>query len=76
MQSSVFKDNILSLHNSKNSKPKIQQKSKDDIIKNINLFKLRKENKVIKDKIISDTRNFCELENKDYYKPIWVGDFF
>ena len=34
----------------KKSKPKIKKESKDDKIKNINLFKLEKENKAIEKK--------------------------
>ena len=41
-----------------------------------NLFKLEKENKAIKDKIISDIINHFELENEDYYKPIRVYSFY
>ena len=58
------------------SKSKIQEESKDDIIKNIrNIFKLKKGNKAIKIKIISYIRNLFELENKGYYKPVRVGNF-
>ena len=41
-----------------------------------NLFKLKKENKTIKDKIISDIRNLFKLENEDHYKLIRVGNFY
>ena len=36
---------------------------------------MKKENKAIKIKIISYIRNLFELENKDYYKPVRVGNF-
>ena len=50
--------------------------TKDDIIKNIrNLFKLGEETEPIKDEIINDIRNLFEQE-KDYYKPIRVGNFY
>ena len=59
------------------SKPKTQEESKDDIIKNIrNLFKLKKEIKPFKAKRINDIRNLFELENKDYYKTIRVCNFY
>ena len=34
------------------------------------------QNEAIKDKIIRDIRNFFELENEGYYKPIRVGSFW
>ena len=46
------------------SKLNIQEESTDDLLKKIrNLLKLKKENKAIKDKIISNVRNLFELEN-------------
>ena len=33
-----------------------------------NLFRLKKENKVIKDRIFRDTRDLFEHEEEDYYK--------
>ena len=46
-------------------------------MKNIrNLFKLKKEVKTIKDKILSDIRNLFELKNECYYKLIRVGNFY
>ena len=48
------------------SKSKLQEESKDDIIKFLrNLFKLKKENKEITDKTNGDIRNLFELENED-----------
>ena len=75
---------ILSLYNSKTnkincgsgkklSKPKMQEESKDNIIKNIrNIFKVAKENNAIKENIES----FFESENKVYYRLIKVGNFY
>ena len=41
----------------------MKKKSKNGMIKNTkNLFKIKKESKAIKDKIISDIRHFLELE--------------
>ena len=37
---------------------------------------LEKENKVTKDKTISDIRNHFELENEDFHTPIRVGNFY
>ena len=46
-------------------------------MKNIrNIFKLKKEDKTIKDKILSDIRNLFELKNEYYYKLIRVGNFY
>ena len=41
-----------------------------------NLFKLKKENKAIKDKIISGIRNLFKLEKEDYEKPVRVSNFY
>ena len=47
---------------------------KDNIIKNVkNLFRLKKENKAIKNRIVRDIRNLVEHE-EDYYKPLRVGN--
>ena len=57
------------------SKPKIQKQSEDNIIRSIrNRFKLRKENEIIKYRVIRDIRTLFEQE-EDYYKPIRVGNF-
>ena len=43
------------------------------------LFRLKmnqKENRLIKDKIIRNIRNFFGLEKEDYYKPVEVGNFW
>ena len=60
----------------KPSKPKTQNQFEENIIKSIrNLFKLKRETKTIKDRIIRDVRALFEQEN-DYYKPIRVGNFW
>ena len=46
-------------------KLKIQKQAKDKIIENINLFKQKKENKAIKDRIIRDIKTLFEQE-EDY----------
>ena len=40
-----------------------------------NLFRLKKENESIKDRVIRDTRHLFEHEVEAYYKPIRVGNF-
>ena len=40
-----------------------------------NLFKLLKENEIIKDRVARDIQNLFEQED-DYYKPIRVGNFW
>ena len=40
-----------------------------------NLFRLKKENESIKDRVIRDTRHLLEHEVEAYYKPIRVGNF-
>ena len=45
-------------------------------IKNIrNRFRLKKENKVIKDIVIKYFRNLFEHAEEDYYNPVRVGNF-
>ena len=42
-----------------------------------NLFRLKKENKAIKNRIMKDIRNlFKHKEGKNYYKPVRVGNFW
>ena len=50
----------------------------ENVTKNIrNLFKLKKENQVIKDRIIRYIRNLFEHEEeKDCCKPVRVGNFW
>ena len=53
-----------------------KKQSQKNIIKSIrNLFKLKKENEVIKDRIHRDTRTFFKQED-DYYKPVKVSNFW
>ena len=53
----------------------IQKQSEDKIIKSIrNLFRLTKENEVIKDRTIRDVKTLFELE--DLYKPVRVVNFY
>ena len=78
------KDQILNLSKTKDySKPELakfvcgsgKKQSEENIIKTIrNLFKLKKENKATKNRIIRVIRALSEKEEKDYYKPIRVGD--
>ena len=54
-----------------------KKKSKETIIKNIrNPFKLKKENEAIKDRIVREIKTLFEQEEKDYYKPIRVDNFW
>ena len=54
----------------KTSKPKTQKQSEENIAKSIrNLFKLKKENEVIKDRIIRDIRTLFKQEEDHYLKP-------
>ena len=39
-------------------------------------FRLEKENKAIKDKIIRDISKLFEQGKEDYYKPVRVGNFW
>ena len=58
------------------SKLKIQKQSEDNIIKSIrNLFKLKRDNEAIKDRIIQDIKILFEQED-DYYKPIRTDNFW
>ena len=53
-----------------------EKQSQEIIIKNVrNLFKLKKENEAIKDRMIRDIRTLIEKEEKDY-KPMRVGNFW
>ena len=40
-----------------------------------NLFRLKKENEGIKDRIIRDIENLFEQQEEDYHKPVRVGNF-
>ena len=80
------KDQIINLFKTKDyRKPKRvktvygdgKKQSEENIIKSIrNLFKIKKENEEIKDRIIKDIKTLFEQEEKDYYKPIRVGNFW
>ena len=41
-----------------------------------NLFRLKKENKTTKNRIITDVRNLFEHEGEGYNKPVRVGNFW
>ena len=41
-----------------------------------NLVSLKKENKAIKDRIVRGVRNFLKHEEKDYYKPVRVCNYW
>ena len=55
-----------------------KKQSEENINKSIrNLFKLKKGNEAIKDRIIRHIRTlFDQQEEKDYFKPIRVGNFW
>ena len=40
----------------------------------INLFRLKKENETIKDRIIRNIINLFDQEKEDYYKPVRAGN--
>ena len=60
----------------KPNKLRIQKQSEEEIIiKNIrNLFKLKKDNETIKDRIIRDIKTVFENQEEAYYKPERVGN--
>ena len=54
----------------------VERNNQKKAIKSIrNLFKRKKENETIKDKLIRDIRTLFNQED-DYYKPIRVGNFW
>ena len=54
----------------------MQKQSEDIEIKNIrNLFRLKRENETVKYNIIRDIKTLFVQQNKDYYKPVKVGNF-
>ena len=56
---------------------KLKKEANDAIIKGTgNPFRLKKENKAIKDKIIRDIRDIFEHEEESYYKPVRVDNFW
>ena len=51
--------------------------SEGNIIKNVrNTFRLKKQNKSIKMRIIRDSRNLFESKGESYYEPVRVGNFY
>ena len=53
-----------------------KKQSEENIIKSMgNLFKLKKENEAIKEKIIRDIRTLFKQKD-DYHEPIRVGNFW
>ena len=49
----------------------------NNTIKNIRkLFRLKKENEAIKNRVIRDIRNLFQHEEEDYFKPVRVGNFW
>ena len=40
-----------------------------------NIFRLKKENEAIKERIIKDIRNLFEYEEDSYYKPLTAANF-
>ena len=53
------------------------KKIEDNTIKYIRyLFRLKKENEAIKDRVIRDNRNLSEHEEESYYKQVRVGHFW
>ena len=55
---------------------KIQKQSEENIIKSIrDLFKIKREDESIRDRIIWDIKTLFKQEC-DYYKPIRVGNFW
>ena len=80
---SFFKKNIpkdygkQTLYGRGKKPSKQKTKSKENIIKSIrNLFRLKKENEVIKGSTIRDVRTLSEQQEDNYYKPIKVGNFW
>ena len=60
----------------KPTKLKKRKQSENNVIKNIrDLFKLEKENKAKKDRIIWDIMALFEQQEEDYYKPVRVRNF-
>ena len=51
-----------------NPRPEEEQMIKDII----NFFKLKKETKAMKDRILRDIKNLLEHEEENYYKPVII----
>ena len=74
MKSPGLEDNIIK---DVRNLVRLKKEIDDTAIKNIrNLFRLTKENEAIKGRAIRDIRNLFEHEEKDYYKPVRVGNFW
>ena len=55
---------------------KILNPEEENMIKDMrNLFRLEKETKAIKDRILRDIKNLFEREEENYYKPVRENDF-
>ena len=55
----------------------MENKTNDTTVKDIrNLFKLKKESKAIKNRVIIDIRNFFDHEDENYYKPVKIDNFW
>lgn len=68
---------VLYGRGNKPSKLKIQEQSEGNIIKNLrNLFKLKKGNKSIKDRIIRYIKTLFKQQKEYYYKPVRIGSFW
>ena len=68
---------VLYGRGNKPSKLKIQEQSEGNIIKNLrNLFKLKKGNKSIKDRIIRYIKTLFKQQKEYYYKPVRIGNFW
>ena len=53
------------------SKKRLKKEINNVAIKGLrNIFRLRKENKAIINRIVSDIRNLFEHEEEDHYKPV------
>ena len=59
----------------KATKLRKRKQSENNVIKNIDLFKLKKENKAKKDRIIWDIKGLFEQQEEYYYKPVRVRNF-
>ena len=52
-----------------------QKNAQEKSLNRRNLFRLRKENEAMKDRIITDIRNFFDQEREDYYQLVRVAYF-
>ena len=75
----IFIENIIrdvrKIFRLRKLKKKTKKKKHDATIEGItNIFRLKKENKAIKCRILRSIRNL--FEHEDYYKPVRVGNFW